>query len=97
MRFTRSDIQKIANLACLSIKDDVADELIGQFDKIIKLVEKMNESPTEHVNPIAHPFEVTQPLRTDNVTEENQRDLLLAIAPLSIAGLFIVPQFVETE
>jgi aspartyl-tRNA(Asn)/glutamyl-tRNA(Gln) amidotransferase subunit C len=38
---------------------------------------------------------MVQRLRPDTVTEPNDRDTLLALAPMSEAGLFLVPTVLE--
>lgn len=97
MSFKISDIKKIAHLSSLAISDEQANELAGDFSKILTLVEKMKGHNTDDVEPLSHPFDITQPTRTDKVTEPNQRDKMQAIAPEVKAGLYIVPQFIETE
>ena len=44
---------------------------------------------------MAHAFDASQRLRDDKVTEPNQRELLLALAPSSAEGLFLVPKVIE--
>lgn len=97
MSFDITDVKKIAHLSSLAISDDEANTLTGDFQKILNLVEKMKESNTDNVAPLSHPFDTTQPTRADKVTEENQREKMQAIAPDVKAGLYIVPQFIETE
>lgn len=47
---------------------------------------------------MAHPMEdLTQRLREDIVTEENQRELFQSIAPATDAGLYLVPKIIEAE
>jgi len=44
---------------------------------------------------MAHPLDAIQKLRVDEVSEENQRDKLLNIAPASEDGLFLVPKVID--
>lgn len=97
MQFTREDIEKIANLASLSVSDSTVDEVAKNLSRIIGLVEQMNANSIEDVEPLAHPFELSQPLRNDEVTETNQREQFQALAPQTHAGLYIVPQVLESE
>ena len=55
----------------------------------------MNQLDTQGVSPLAHPLELTQRLRPDQVTESNQRDALQAIAPQTQEGLYLVPKVIE--
>ena len=94
---TSSDIQKIADLSKLELSDHKLSELTQSLENILTLVKKMDAIDTRTVEPLAHPFHATQPLREDVVSEKNQRDLFQKNAPYVEAGLYIVPKFVESE
>lgn len=91
------DIQKITELSKLELPAEKISAVTNSLENILKLVEKMNAIDTDHVEPLAHPFNATQPLRADVVTEKNQRDLFQQNAPSVESGLYIVPKFVESE
>lgn len=97
MSVTRTDIEKIAELSKLSFSSENIDSFMHSLDNILTLVNKMETLDTNDVAPLAHPLNVTQPLRPDIVTEENQRDIFQAHAPSVESGLYIVPKFVESE
>lgn len=97
MSLTPADVERIAHLARLSISEEEVSPLTKDLTNILTLVKKMDQENTRKIEPLAHPFDETQPLRIDQVVEVNQRDLLLKNAPKTSAGLFVVPQFVETE
>jgi len=50
---------------------------------------------TAGVAPMAHPNEAGLRLRTDAVTEADQRDKFQKIAPAVEAGLYLVPKVIE--
>ncbi len=50
---------------------------------------------TEGVAPLAHPLDVTQRLRADEVTERDQRSRFQQCAPAVENGLYLVPRVVE--
>ena len=97
MSLTREDVVKVAHLARLNIEEDQIDSLTKDLDNILSLVEKMNQTDTKNVSPLAHPLDEHQPLRPDQVTESDQRDLFQQIAPQTSAGLYIVPKVIESE
>ena len=97
MTISPSDIKKLAHLARLAISDDDIAPLTSDLDKILELVEKMNQEDTRQTEPLSHPFDATQPLRADTISETKQRALLQSLAPEIKAVLYIVPQFIETE
>ena len=55
----------------------------------------MQSVDTEGVEPLAHPLDLEQRLRADEITEENQRDRLQKLAPASEEGLYLVPKVLE--
>lgn len=94
---TAADIQKMADLSKLELPKEKLPTLIARLENILALVKKMDDANTQNVEPLAHPFNATQPLREDIVTEKNQRELFQQNAPQVEAGLYIVPKFMESE
>lgn len=92
-----TDINKIANLAKLTFPEQEHHLLVEKLNKILALVAQMDRVDTSKTPVLAHPADITQPLRDDVVTETNQRDLFQKIAPQVEAGLYIVPAVIETE
>jgi aspartyl-tRNA(Asn)/glutamyl-tRNA(Gln) amidotransferase subunit C len=97
MSLSPEDIKKVAHLARLTIQDPEMLSLAKDMDNILSLVQKMNGIDIANVNPMFHPLDMTQPLRGDDVTEKNQRELFLKNAPQSYMSLFLVPRVIEHE
>lgn len=99
MSLTNDDVKKVAHLARLEVSDDKLAAYGDNLNKILHLVEEMNKADTDKIEPMAHAMgeadEVVQRMRTDAVTETNQRDQFQAIAPAVEAGLYLVPQVIE--
>ena len=95
MSLTADDVKKIAHLARLGINESDIDDYAGNLSSILHLVEQMNSIDTSDVTPMAHPQDVSQRLRADEVHEENQRERFQKIAPLTENGLYLVPQVIE--
>lgn len=94
---TPADVQKIAELSKLELPQEKLPLLTERLENVLHLVEKMNKTDTQHVEPLSHPLDVKQPLRADVVSENNQRDAFQRYAPQVESGLYIVPKFVESE
>ena len=92
-----SDLRKIADLSKLIILQSENDSLLQSLNKTFELVAKMNNADTSDVAPLAHPCNETQPLREDNITESNQRELFQKNAPQIESGLYIVPIVINNE
>ena len=67
----------------------------SELNSILEMVDTLQTAQTEGVAPMAHPLDMTQPLRPDAVTEDNQRETLMAAAPEAQAGHFAVPRVIE--
>lgn len=90
-----TDVQKIAELSKLELSAEKLPALTARLENILKLVKKMDAVDTQNIKPLAHPFNATQPLREDIISEKNQRELFQQNAPQVEAGLYIVPKFME--
>ena len=90
-----SDVEKISHLARLGIEAADIPEYTRNLSDILAFVEQLNAVDTTGVEPLAHPFEATQRLRPDVVTETNEREDFQAIAPQTESGLYLVPQVIE--
>ncbi len=95
MSLKQDEITKIANLAKLNISDEQMGDYEKRLTSILDLVEQMNNVDTTGVEPMAHPLHMTQRLREDVVTEENQREHFQEHAPSIEKGLFVVPKVIE--
>lgn len=94
---TKKDIEKIAHLARLTISEQDISDYSRDLTNIIQLVEKINSAETENIEPMAHPLEaLTQRLRTDEISEPNQRDLLQQNAPVTEDGVYLVPKVIDS-
>ncbi len=88
-------VQDIARLARLKVDDTEAEKYHSELTNILDLVEQMEAVDTTGVEPMTHPFDATLRMRTDEVTEANQRQKYQAIAPSVEAGLYLVPQVID--
>jgi len=95
MSLDKSDIDKIAWLARISISEEDIPNYIHDVSNILNLVEKMNNVDTDNIEPLAHPLEITARLRDDKVTESDQRTHFQEIAPAVDNGHYLVPKVIE--
>jgi len=89
------DINNIAHLARLRIDPDDLEQYTTDLSNILHLVEQMNQTNTDNIEPMAHPFDAAQRLRTDEATEPDQRDKFQKNAPDVEQGLYRVPRVIE--
>ena len=88
-------IPDIAHLARLHLPEDDAERYAGELSGILTFIEQMNAIDTTGVTPMAHPLDMTQPLRADVVTEQDRREEHQASAPAVRDGLYVVPRVIE--
>ena len=92
---TTAEVLKVAHLARLAIDEQAIPKYAEELSNILKLVAQMDALETGTVAPMAHPLDVKQRLRSDVISESNQRELFQNIAPAVEAGLYLVPQVIE--
>lgn len=97
MSLTAEEVKKIAHLARLTLSEDDARYYTPQLAGILDFIAQMNEIDTSQVEPLAHPLDLSQRLRPDEINEPDQRELFQSIAPDIKAGLYIVPKVIEEE
>ncbi|MGK0524449.1 MAG: aspartyl-tRNA(Asn)/glutamyl-tRNA(Gln) amidotransferase subunit C [Pseudomonadales bacterium] len=95
MTISREDIEKVAVLARIRLDEEQIPALENDLGNILSLVDQLSAADTDNVEPLAHPLDAVQRLRTDDVTETNQRKAFQAIAPATEDGLYLVPRVIE--
>ena len=95
MSLERSDVENIAHLARLAVNEAELDAVAGDLSTILNLVEQMNAVDTTGVIPMAHPLHMAQRLRSDEVSETDQREHFQSIAPATEKDLYLVPKVIE--
>jgi|TARA_B100000745_G_scaffold229348_1_gene153741 aspartyl-tRNA(Asn)/glutamyl-tRNA(Gln) amidotransferase subunit C len=95
MSLSKDQVKSVANLARLAISEEQAEATADSLNNILSLVEQMNQVDTTDVAPMAHPLDVYQRLRADEVTEANQREHFQSIAPATEDGCYLVPKVIE--
>lgn len=95
MSLTPEEVKKIAHLARLNLSENDIALYTTQLSNILGFIAHMSETDTTQVEPLAHPLDISQRLRIDTVTEDNERAKYQGIAPLVEAGLYLVPKVIE--
>ena len=65
------------------------------MSEVLALVEEMQAADTSGIEPISNPLDVTQTLRPDIVTSEDNRDIYQSFAPETRDGLYLVPKVID--
>ena len=91
----KQTVLKVARLARLKIEDARAEELASSLSGLFKWIEQLNEVKTDGVEPMTSVVKHTAYRRPDEVTDGNRQAEILANAPESAEGYFVVPKVVE--
>jgi len=92
---TKQDIEYIAHLARLGISDNEVADYEAKLSKIVEFIDELEQADTGDLLPMAHPLDMSQRLRADEVTATDQRDFYQENATEKENGLYIVPRVVE--
>lgn len=95
MSLTFEQVQRIAHLARIEVSEAEALTTQDHLNGIFQLIEQMQAVDTSGVEPMAHAQDLSQRLREDRVSENDQRAAYQAIAPETEAGLYLVPKVIE--
>ena len=99
MSLSIDDVRKVARLAQLELDASQEAQTLTHLNNIFALVDQMASVDTTGSAPLNHPIamiaEVSQRLRDDAVTEQDNRTANMANAPQVEQGLFLVPKVIE--
>jgi aspartyl-tRNA(Asn)/glutamyl-tRNA(Gln) amidotransferase subunit C len=95
MTIDSKTVKKVANLARLKVTEAETETYGAQLSGIIGFVEQLSEVDTDNVEPLASVVDITLPLREDKVSDGGMPEEVLANAPETLEGFFVVPKVVE--
>lgn len=95
MSVTKDDVKKVARLSRIAVPEERLEALAGELNGILGWIEQLNEVDVDGVEPMTSVVETSLPMREDIVMDGDKVDDVLANAPKSDAGFFVVPKSVE--
>lgn len=88
-------VKRVAHLARIAVTDSDAKRMTGELNVILGFVEQLNEVDVEGVEPMTSVIPMVMKKRRDVVTDGGKADDIVANAPMSEDGFFLVPKVVE--
>jgi aspartyl-tRNA(Asn)/glutamyl-tRNA(Gln) amidotransferase subunit C len=88
----RDDVAHVAKLARLSLSSAELDMFTEQLGQVLEHANDMSSLDLDGVKPTAHPFELVNVVRKDEIRVSLDRDEVLAMAPDAQDGRFAVPR-----
>lgn len=94
-KITKEQVEHIAELARLEIKDDEIEMYTKQLEKIVGLVENLSDVDTENIKPTYHVLDLVNVFREDVAKKGLAREEVLKNAYETEEGQFKVPTIIE--
>lgn len=88
-------VRRIAHLARIRLEDDRIEPMREELNAILAFVEQLDEVDTQNVEPMTSVVATRMRLRADVVTDGGISEDVIANAPASEDGFFMVPRVVE--
>ena len=95
MSLSAADINKIAKLSRIRLKEDQVSFYQKELSGILDWIDMLQEVDTSNVPAMTSVSHQTLPLRTDQVTDGSKCDDILKNAPRAEFNCFVVPKVVE--
>ena len=92
---TESTVRRIAHLARIAIAEDEVEHLKGELNAMLAFVEQLSEVNVEGVEPMTSVTPMAMKSRVDEVTDGGNPEAMLANAPQSEDGFYLVPRVIE--
>jgi aspartyl-tRNA(Asn)/glutamyl-tRNA(Gln) amidotransferase subunit C len=88
-------IHKIAHLSRLHIEESDFPAYQDKLNNILEMLHIIDNTDVGDAKPMAHPMDLAQPLRDDEVVETDESKKLLKLAPKEKANLILVPVVID--
>ena len=95
MSVDKATVARIARLARINVPEDRQEQLADELNGILDWIAELDEVDTGAVEPLASVTGHGLPRRSDEVTDGNRVDEVLANVPETAGGFFVVPKVVE--
>jgi aspartyl-tRNA(Asn)/glutamyl-tRNA(Gln) amidotransferase subunit C len=95
MSVDQATVRRIARLARIKLDEADVPQMQDELNAILSFVEQLNEVDVDGVEPMTSVTPMAMKLRPDLVTDGGNVAAVLANAPVSEDGFFVVPKVVE--
>lgn len=95
MTIDKATVRKLGTLSRIHVSPEDEDYYAPQVAGILKWIEQLQEVNTDNVQPLTSVSDLKAVLRADIVNDGDQAAAVLANAPESVEGFFVVSKIVE--
>ncbi|MCB2052829.1 MAG: Asp-tRNA(Asn)/Glu-tRNA(Gln) amidotransferase subunit GatC [Geminicoccaceae bacterium] len=95
MALDPSTVARIAELARIDVPEGERSRLALELSHILGWIEQLGEVDTDDVEPLRSVMAIERPWRPDVADDGERREDVLANAPKTHDGCFVVPRVIE--
>ena len=95
MSVDAATVRRIAHLARIAVADEEVEHLKGELNAMLAFVEQLSEVNVDGVEPMTSVTPMAMRMRADEVTDGGNPEAVLANAPASDDGYYMVPKVIE--
>jgi len=88
-------VKRVAHLARIALNEEEAQRMSGELNAILGFAEQLDGVDVDGVEPMISAMSMALRLREDTVTDGGKASEIVANAPLTEEGFFLVPKVVE--
>ncbi len=94
MSVSIKNVEHIAKLARLELREDEKEQYMHQLNDILKYIDKLNELDTKNIEPLSHVIELSNVFRDDVAKPSLPTEEALKNAPSKNETFFKVPKVI---
>lgn len=95
MQIKDEEVQHIAKLARLNIKENEIQDYKKNLEEILEFADTINKVDTDKINETIGINENYNVFRKDEIVQESDKDELLSNAPSQDEGMFRIPKVIN--
>jgi aspartyl-tRNA(Asn)/glutamyl-tRNA(Gln) amidotransferase subunit C len=95
MAVSKKDVEYVALLARLEIKEEEKAGMIEDLNSVLSYIEKLNELDTENVDIIVNPYYIENKFREDEIIPSMPLKDVLDNAPETLEEYILVPKVID--
>jgi aspartyl-tRNA(Asn)/glutamyl-tRNA(Gln) amidotransferase subunit C len=95
MKIDKKLILKLEKLSRLELSETERNQILGDLNNILKMIEKLDELDTNDVEPLTHITEGQNVLRDDEIKNQLSKEEALSNSPTEDEQYFKVPRVIK--
>lgn len=88
-------VKRVAHLARIALDEEEAPRMSGELNAILEFAKQLDEVDVTGIEPMVSAMPMVLRMREDKVTDGDKAVDIVANAPMTEEGFFLVPKVVE--